>query len=243
MTCPKNANRQSNTTGVGGFFISFEGPEGSGKTTQSVLLNEYLGRNGYRSIYTREPGGTNVGDQIREVLLDPLNKDIEDETELLLYGAARVEHLKKRIIPNLQKNKIVICDRYEDSTFAYQGFGRGINLDIITSLRAIVAGKMEPDLTLFLDVVAEQGLKRKFPGEDGRCGADRIEMEQIDFHRRVRMGYVRLAEMYPWRILRVNGNQPVDVVHTDVVSIVLSKLDERGRPGCSAKQCIHENPQ
>ena len=213
---------------MNGFFISFEGPEGSGKTTQSFMLDEYLRRNGFDSIYTREPGGTNVGDQIREVLLDPLNKDIEDETELLLYGAARIEHLKKRILPNLKRDRIVICDRFEDSTFAYQGYGRQISLNIIQSLRTIVIGDMEPDLTLFLDVEPEHGLQRKFPGTEDRCGADRIESEKIDFHRRVRRGYLRLAEMYPDRILRINADRPVDVIHTNLVEVVTARLREHG---------------
>ncbi|RKZ20429.1 dTMP kinase [bacterium] len=197
-----------------GFFISFEGVEGSGKTLQSALLFNTL-KNFYDTILTREPGGTEAGEKIREILL---HVSVDPVTELLLFCAARREHVERVIRPALEEGKIVICDRFMDSTLAYQGGGRGISFEIIQELNRISTGGLEPDLTILLDVPPEVGIKR-IRGE-----RDRIEKEELEFHRRVREAYLEIARREPHRVVVVDGTGEPEEVRKNIEKIVMGRL-------------------
>jgi dTMP kinase len=174
-------------------FITFEGAEGSGKSTQIKKAAAYLRQKGFRVLQVREPGGTRVGEAIREIILNKEFREMDPHTELLLYLAARTQIVREKILPALRKGWVVICDRFEDSTLAYQGFGRGIALRVIREIsRLIVRGTLEPDLTIVLDIPPADGLKR-----GGRH--DRIELEALSFHDRVRRGFLALAKADPKR--------------------------------------------
>jgi thymidylate kinase (EC 2.7.4.9) len=177
-------------------FITLEGGEGVGKTTQQALLAERLQREGYACVSTREPGGTALGEALRELLLhgDPLTP----LAELLLYAADRAEHVNKVIAPALAVGQVVICDRFTDSTLAYQGYGRGLNLEQIRQLNHLATGGLQPQLTLWLDLAPEVGLARS------RLG-DKLEQEHLEFHRRVYRGFQALAAAEPQRIVRIPG--------------------------------------
>ncbi len=176
-----------------GKFITIEGPEGSGKSTHSRLLCDHLRRNGYRVVHTREPGGTKAGEAIRRTLLDKKNKGMSDGCELFLFLAARAQVVEEVIRPALKKGFIVVCDRFHDATVAYQGYGAGIDLELIRAMGKIAAGSLKPDLTILLDVETKIGLKR--------AGVkDRMEIKSAQFHKRVRDGYLKLAKKEPCRI-------------------------------------------
>ncbi|MEW6101363.1 MAG: dTMP kinase [Candidatus Omnitrophota bacterium] len=176
-----------------GKFITFEGSEGSGKSTQSKMLYSYLKKKGYKVISLREPGNTQVGEKIRGILLNPQSR-ISSVTEMLLYMAARAEVVEEVIKPALSQGKIVICDRFLDSTLAYQGYGLGVDISLIKSIGKLVTQGVKPDLTIFLDLPVKQGL--------AKCGRikDRIEKRAFEYHRRVRQGYLSLARFEPGRI-------------------------------------------
>ena len=177
-----------------GLFITFEGPEGCGKTTQSRLLYDYL-RRFYACVYTREPGGTALGERIRRVLLNSKDIEISDLAELFLFEACRAQIVEEVIKPSLARGKIVICDRFNDATFAYQGYGGKIPLAAIMALDRIATKGLKPDLTILLDVETLTGLKRA-----KRKGVDRMERKNAAYHRRVRLGYLKLAKQEPDRI-------------------------------------------
>ena len=177
-----------------GKFITFEGSEGSGKSTHAKLLKDYLKKEGFSVELIREPGGTAISEKIRNIILDPENKFMTDICETLLYMAARVQIVKEVIKPALEKGKIVICDRFLDSTIVYQGYGGGINLDLIKKLGKLATLGIKPDLTFLLDIETREGLKRA-----GKI-KDRIELKSLDYHRRVREGYLTLAKKEPSRI-------------------------------------------
>lgn len=180
-----------------GKFITIEGPEGSGKSTHSRLLCAYLRGKGRRIVHTREPGGTRISESIRNVLLSRRNKKMADACELLLFMAARAQIVSEVIKPALKKGYIVVCDRFHDATVAYQGYGAGMDLKAIESLRKLATGGLKPDLTVLLDVESRAGLKRG--------GAhDRMERKSLDFHRRVRNGYLKIAKREPRRIKVIN---------------------------------------
>ncbi len=184
-----------------GCFITFEGPEGSGKTTQIKLLRDFLNARGIEVVTTREPGGTLAGDKIRAVLLDKDCGHLESQTELFLMLAQRCEHLHKVILPALKQNKVVICDRYFDSSMAYQGFGRGIGPEKVRQVHADFLPDFLPELTVLLQIAPEDGLERAKHG--GRKQHDRMESETIEFHRRVFSGYESLAANEPKRFVKV----------------------------------------
>ncbi len=192
-----------------GLFISFEGIEGTGKTTQAALLAEYLSAKGYAALLTEEPGGTPIGVKIREVLLTIEHSGMHHLTELLLYNASRCEHVHQVILPALDAGKVVLTDRFSDSTVAYQGYGRGIDLALIETLDKIVTKGLKPHLTLLLDIDVETGLRRN----RGANKVDRFELEDIEFHNRVRAGYHKLAGKEPERIRIVDASGGIEETH------------------------------
>lgn len=206
-----------------GTFITFEGIEGSGKSTQIVLLANYLKSHGIKIVLTREPGGTLIGDQIRKILLDPANKTLDPSAELLLYAASRAQHLSEVILPALAAGTIVLCDRFSDATLAYQGYGRGLDRNMIRELDRIVTAGMRPDLTMLLDIDAATGLARARGRNDirGLEGEARFENEEIAFHERVRQGYLTLAEQEPERIRVVDASPSPDRIEMEIRRIVV----------------------
>lgn len=201
-------------------FITFEGPDGSGKTTQVAPLSEFLTQLGYQVVITREPGGTAIGDQIRQVLADLKNTGMHPRSETLLFLAARAQLVEQVIKPNLAEGHIVLCDRYADSTMAYQGYGHQNDLDQISSLISFATGGLKPDLTLLLDVGAEAGLKRKVEGNEW----NRLDAYSLEFHQRVRQGYAELAKADPGRWFVVDADQPADRVQEAIRQAVISRL-------------------
>ncbi len=177
-----------------GKFITFEGSEGCGKSTQSRLLFDYLKAKGKRVIYLREPGATKISEKIRDILLDARNEGIVPECEMLLYMAARAQIVGEVILPALKSGKIVICDRFLDSTLAYQGYGLGMDIDLIKMVGNFTTHGITPDLTLFLDLAVKHGLKHR------QANLDRIEKRSVNYHQRVREGYFKLAKQEPKRI-------------------------------------------
>lgn len=180
-----------------GVFITLEGPEGAGKTTQLKLLSEHLEQSGVEHVITRDPGGTALGKPIRRILLKS-ESEVHPLTELLLYEADRAQNVSEIIVPGLKSGKVVFCDRYIDSTAAYQGFGRGLDEKLIEMLNEVATGGLKPDLTILFDIESSAGLARLHPS-----GHDRLEREALDFHKRVREGYLALSKRDPkrWRIL------------------------------------------
>ncbi len=205
-----------------GRFITFEGTEGCGKTTQISRLAESLQSAGRRVTLTREPGGTPIGDQIRKILLDPGNKALHPRAELLLYAASRAQHLAERILPAVEAGHVVLCDRFSDATLAYQGYGRGLDIGAIRTLDRFVTGGLTPHLTVLLDLDAAAGLARA-RGRNTSAGLaheSRFEELELAFHERVRNGYLTLARQDPERIRVVEASRSPDEVQQDVRAIV-----------------------
>lgn len=197
-----------------GVFVTFEGIEGSGKSTQVKLLASALSEQGTPVVSTWEPGGGRICNRIREILLNPEFKEMTAKTELLLYLASRAQHVAEVIKPALERGGVVLCDRYLDSTLAYQGFGRGISLEKIWEIDSWATGGLVPDLTFFLDVPVEEGLKRATAGF-----ADRVEQEDLEFHKRIRHGYLRLAEMHPERMRIIDAERTEPDVQEEIRAI------------------------
>ncbi|MBI4525477.1 MAG: dTMP kinase [Deltaproteobacteria bacterium] len=204
-------------------FISFEGGDGSGKTTQLRLLEEYLCGQGRTCLSTREPGGTALGQMIRRVLVEVGGSELASPTELFLYLADRSHHVQEIIQPALSHGKLILCDRFADSTLAYQGFGRGVDLKLVRQLNQIASRGMQPDLTLLLDSPVELGLART-RDRGGEQREDRFEREELEFHERVRRGYLKLAEEEPGRIYVLDASLPIQDVHERIRRIVDQKL-------------------
>jgi dTMP kinase len=200
-------------------FITFEGIEGCGKTTQIGHLTSFLKRVHRPFLLTREPGGTEVGEQIRKILLSSENAGIEPMAELFLYAAARVQHLRQVIFPALREEKIVLCDRFLDATIAYQGYGRGLDLDWIAAIHCHAMEEVKPDLTFLLDLPVEEGLKRAQKRIEGQTiKEDRFEKENLAFHQRVRGGYLLLARQDPQRIIMLDGMKDESILHQEIIS-------------------------
>ncbi len=205
-----------------GPFITFEGIEGSGKSTQIALLANYLSTLGKSVTLTREPGGTSIGDQIRKILLDPANTSLDPKAELLLYAAGRAQHLAAVIVPGRSAGWIVLCDRFSDATLAYQGYGRGLDFGLIKSLDRIVTDDIRPDLTILLDIDAATGLARA-RGRNSRGGLEaeaRFENEHLSFHERVRQGYLVLASQEPDRFRIVDASPDPEVIQNELRNLV-----------------------
>jgi dTMP kinase len=208
---------------VKGIFISFEGIEGTGKSTQAALLAQYLKGKGFRVTQTAEPGGTRISLKIRELLLSTESTDMDPLTELLLYNAARVQHIKEIIMPALLRGDVVVTDRFSDSTMAYQGYGRGIDLKLIDSLDVVATGRLRPHLTVLLDIDVETGLMRNRKIWKN----DRLELENVSFHERVRKGFISIAEKEQERVKLFGCSGAIEAVHRKVVGVVDAFLEKR----------------
>lgn len=201
-----------------GLFVTMEGIEGCGKSTQARLLSAHLQARSIECILTREPGGTRIGDLVRGILLDPKHADMSPRGELLLYAAARAQHVDSIIRPALQEGKVVVCDRYTDSTVAYQGYGLGIDVEIVKSINTIATDRLFPHLTFVFDLEPELGLRRKFgDAVTSSLDADRIEQRTLPYHARVRRGYAKIAEEHPERVTVIDAAQSAEAIHQAVL--------------------------
>ena len=199
-----------------GKFITIEGTDGSGKSTQIELLMDYLRKKGADVIFTREPGGTQISEKIREIILDVDNSEMTGITEALLYAAARSQHVEEKIIPALEARKIIICDRFVDSSIAYQGAARGLGAEKIMGINEAALHGIMPDMTLFFDLSPEKGILRK----KNERALDRLEKEKMDFHEKVYEGYKNLCKKYPERIKPIDADRSIDEVHSEVIEVI-----------------------
>ncbi len=202
-----------------GCFITFEGGEGSGKTTIAKMVKDALEEKEIACILTREPGGIDIAEQIREVILKKENTAMDGRTEALLYAAARRQHLVEKVKPALDEGKVVICDRFIDSSLVYQGKARGIGMEKVYEMNLFAIEDIMPDRTIFLDVPPEIGLKRI--QKDDQREVNRLDLEKLDFHQHVYEGYKEIAVMYPDRIRTVDATKPVQQVFEDVMKLIL----------------------
>jgi dTMP kinase len=204
-----------------GFFITLEGVEGSGKTTQTALVGEALRNAGHRVMVTREPGGTRAGEAIRAIFLDPA-VSLHAAAELLLVLADRAQHVREKLKPAIAAGEIVLSDRYSDSTTAYQGYGRGLDLKLLEELNRLASDGTHPDLTIVLDLAVETGLERTRERVRGDVrGPDRFEGEQVEFHRRVREGFLTIAREQPARVMILDATAPVAEITARITAAIL----------------------
>ncbi len=199
-----------------GKFITFEGCDGCGKSTQLRLLSEYLEKQGIAHIFTREPGGGKISEAIRNILLDGKNSEMTDECEALLYSASRVQHLADRVEPALKEGKLVVCDRYVDSSLAYQAYARGLGVDFVTKINAFALENYLPDVTVFIDLSPADAFKRKHGADEN----DRLEQAGMSFHEKVYEGYKTLARENPNRFAVVDGEKTPEEIFADVVKVL-----------------------
>jgi len=204
-------------------FITFEGPEGSGKTSQIVPLSEFLRGQGYGVVTTREPGGTQIGDQVRAVLTRLDNTVMHPRTEILLFLAARAQLVEESIRPELSRGSLVLCDRYSDSTLAYQGYGHGLDLFLLHQLLDFATDRLWPDLTILLDLDPKDGLSRKRKAGEW----NRLDAYGLEFHQRVRLGYLQMAQQEPLRWVSIDASQPFDEVQTQIRKVIVQRLSSR----------------
>jgi len=203
-------------------FITFEGPEGAGKTTVIQKIAERLAEKNIDVLATREPGGIEIAEKIRTIILNPAHTAMDERTEALLYAAARSQHYFEKVQPALDAGKLVICDRFIDSSLAYQGYARGIGIDEVLSINEFAIGKKLPDMTLLFDIAPEVGLARIYA--TGNREVNRLDVESLPFHQKVHEGYLLLVERYPERIRIVNADQDIDSVVEDVWSLLLDAI-------------------
>jgi dTMP kinase len=204
-------------------FITFEGPDGSGKSTQIKLLSDALTAAGYDVLTVREPGGTPISEQIREVVHSLRNREMSDRAECLLYNAARAQLVDQLIVPHLQRGGIVLSDRYADSTLAYQGYGRGLDLSAVRSVIAFATNNLKPDVTFYLDLEVEKGIERR---KRGGGEWNRLDDQVLEFHRRVRAGYLQMVSEEPQRWVCIDAARAVEEIQADIVAQVLRRLRE-----------------
>lgn len=200
-----------------GLFITIEGGDGSGKSTQIKLLYEFLENKGYDMVLTREPGGTLISEEIRKVILNKDYMEMSDMTEALLYAAARAQHVHQLVRPQVAKGKIVICDRYVDSSIVYQGYARGMGIEAIETINRFATGGLKPDLTVLLQISAEEGIKRKSSQQE----LDRLELQKLEFHLKVAEGYQMMAEREPDRILMIDASKSIE----EIGNLIQSKVE------------------
>lgn len=202
-------------------FISIEGGEGSGKSTVICAIEQYLVSKGFEVLSTREPGGIKISEQIRDVILDKANTEMDGLTEAYLYAAARQQHVFEKIKPALDKNKIVICDRYIDSSFVYQGIARGLSVELIADINKPIIKDYMPNLTIILDMDPEKGLERIFKNNRN---TNRLDLEGLEFHKKVRKGYQELASQFPERITLIHADAETDKVLSQVICTINNRL-------------------
>ena len=208
-----------------GFLVSLEGPEGAGKTSVLEALIPILEDRGIEVLSTREPGGVLIGEKIREVILDPSHTEMDPKTELLLYIASRRQHLVEKVLPALATGKLVIMDRFIDSSVAYQGFGRGLDIEAIDWLNEFATDGLKPDLTLYFDIEVEEGLARIAANSDREI--NRLDMEGLDLHRKVRQGYLSLLEKDADRIVKIDASLPLDQVIANTQQLLFDRMGLR----------------
>ena len=208
-----------------GFLVSLEGPEGAGKTSVLEALIPVLEDRGVEVLTTREPGGVLIGEKIREVILDPSHTEMDPKTELLLYIASRRQHLVEKVLPALAAGKLVIMDRFIDSSVAYQGFGRGLDIDAIDWLNQFATDGLKPDLTIYFDIEVEEGLARISANSDREV--NRLDMEGLDLHRKVRPGYLTLIEREGNRIEKIDASLPLDQVIENTQQLLFDRMGLR----------------
>lgn len=204
-----------------GTFITFEGPDGAGKTTIMSMVAKQIGD----CLVTREPGGIDIAEQIRRVILDKENTAMDPRTEALLYAAARRQHLIEKVKPALEQGQTVLCDRFLDSSLAYQGYARGLGMDEVYTINQFAIEEMMPDLTIYFDIEPELGLKRinKNQGRE----VNRLDLEKLDFHLKVREGYHKLLERFPNRIIKIDASGTMEQVFKETLEIVESRLSQK----------------
>lgn len=206
---------------VNGYFITFEGSECAGKSTHIKLLRKYFLEQKIDCVITREPGGTEIGEEIRNIVKHHAGKNpVADETELLLFAASRAQHMREVIIPALEKGSYVICDRFTDSTVAYQGYARGLNMDFIRTLNRFATIGRSPDLTIILDLTPEESLARRIRRNEN----DRIEAEDISFHSKVRDAFLKIASEEPQRVKTISSAGSIDSVHNEILRTVKNAI-------------------
>lgn len=205
-----------------GLFITLEGPEGSGKSTVIKLIEGYLKDKNIEFISTREPGGIEISEQIREIILNKKNTAMDSRTEALLYAAARRQHLTERVIPALEEDKVVICDRFVDSSLAYQGYARGIGINQVMEINRFAIDKYMPDLTIYLDIDPKLGLERISKNKDREV--NRLDLEKLDFHKKVREGYMILLKENPDRIKSIDASRGILEVFEDIKKLLKNVL-------------------
>jgi len=211
-------------------FITFEGPDGSGKSTQVGLLVEHLRALGHDVLITREPGGTPIGDQIRSVVHDVNNVEMTCETEFLLYSASRAQIVRQVIQPHLMRGGTVLCDRFADSSQAYQGYGRELDLQAVRAITQFATGGLTPDLTIYLDLPVEEGLRRKQSAHVVQGGEwNRLDQQTLDFHRRVHQGYLKMAQAEPERWLVVDATQSIAETQASIRKRLETLLSQVGK--------------
>lgn len=203
---------------MAGLFITLEGPEGSGKTTIASLVEKKLKEKGLNVVMTREPGGIEISEQIRKIILDPNNTAMDSKTEALLYAAARRQHLVEKVIPALKQEAIVICDRFIDSSLVYQGIGRGLGIDKVYDMNLFAIEDIMPDFTLFFDIDPKLGLERIH--KDQQREINRLDMEDLNFHQKVYQGYKEVVSRYPERIIEIDASKSIEEVFDSVMNIL-----------------------
>lgn len=208
---------------VSGLFITFEGVEGAGKTTALSYIHNQLTEAGYQVIRTREPGGIEIAEKIRDVILNPEHTAMEARTEALLYAAARRQHLVERVLPALEEGKIVLYDRFIDSSLAYQGYARGLGIDEVYEMNRFAIGDAMPDLTILFRIDPVEGLKRIAANKDRE--QNRLDLEKIDFHQKVFDAYEQLIDRFPNRIQPIDASQPVEAVQNECLNLIKNQLN------------------
>lgn len=205
-----------------GVFITFEGPEGAGKTTVLSVVGERLKKEGQKVLLTREPGGIKISEDIREIILDNQNVEMDAKTEALLYAAARRQHLVEKVIPALEQGYTVLCDRFIDSSLAYQGYARGIGIDEILKINEFAIGETMPNLTIFFDIHPEEGLARVLNNEERE--QNRLDKEQLSFHKQVYEGYQQVMKRYADRMISTDASLKKEEVMENVYQIIASRF-------------------
>ncbi|AVQ97572.1 dTMP kinase [Oceanobacillus iheyensis] len=208
-----------------GIFITFEGGEGAGKTSLLHRISKHLRDQGYDVLATREPGGIEIAEQIRKVILDPANTEMEERTEALLYAASRRQHLIEKVLPALKAGKVVLCDRFIDSSLAYQGHARGLGIDEVFSINQFAIVDCMPDLTLFFDIEPNKGLARIAANKDRE--RNRLDLENLHFHEQVYDAYHILVKRFPRRIQAINADQPMEAVENEAMDRIVTLLKNK----------------